>query len=90
MDGGVSLQSFVKARPHLLWYVKDFAELSVSSVVEHTLNYGTWHDVQELFTLLGTEEVAKVFAAGQREKRNNYRPAIANYFRLYFAEHATH
>jgi hypothetical protein len=31
-----------------------------------------------------------VFAAGQREKRNNYRPAIANYFRLYFAEHATH
>lgn len=83
------LQSFVEARPYLIWYVEDRGALSASSVVEHTLNYGTWQDVQELLSLLGKEEVARIFTEGQRHMRSNYRPEIANYFRLYFAKHVT-
>lgn len=88
MSQNARLNDFIKARPHLVWYVSDLEHLSESSIVEHTLNYGNWQDVNELFALLGVEEVADVFAAQQRGARNNYRPEIANYFQLYFSRYA--
>lgn len=84
------LHDFIKARPHLVWYVSDLEQLSESSIVEHTLNYGTWQDVRELIAILGMSEAARIFAAQQEGERTNYRPEIANYFQLYFSHHAAH
>lgn len=90
MSHNTDLNTFIKARPHLVWYVGDVSKLSEASIVENTLNYGTWQDVSELLALLGTEEVAKTFTRQAAQARNNYRPEIANYFQLYFSRYATH
>lgn len=87
----MNIHSFIKKRPYLIWYVNDYDALDAAAIVEATLNYGDWADVQELIDILGVCEVAKIF----REKsvpstigRSNYRPEVANYFRLYFAKYA--
>ena len=82
-----SLQSFVKKRPYLVWYVSSMAELSEGSIVEHVLNYGTWSDVQALLRILGKKQVSRDFFL-HMEKRNNYRPEIQHYFSPYFSGHA--
>lgn len=89
MEHNASLRTFIEERPHLVWYVGDVSRLSVSSVVENTLNYGTWQDVQALIALLGRDETAQVFASHQERMRSNYRPEIAHYFQLYFS-HVAH
>ena len=47
------LGKFMKARKHLVWYVKNPENLNVESIVEHTLNYGVWDDVQKLIKISG-------------------------------------
>lgn len=89
MSQNAALNSFVKSRPYLVWYVKDIEQLSESSIVEHTLNYGNWRDVQELVALLGREKTAEIYSSQRKGKRNNYRPTISHYFDLYFSRHAT-
>lgn len=84
------LNDFIQARPHLVWYVNRLDQLSVASIVENTLNYGTWQDVRELIRLLGIREVASIFTYQTRQGRNNYRKEIANYFQLYFNHYASH
>lgn len=86
-----AIHNFIKKRPHLIWYTKNYEGLSAESVVEATLNYGNWDDVQKLIKILGLKKTAKIF----REKsklskmdRQNYRPEIINYFNLYFNEYA--
>lgn len=83
-----NLKEFVRARPHLVWYVAPSASLTEESVVEHVLNYGTWKDVQEVITLLGKDRVAQIFRSHETAKRNNYRPEIRNFFSLYFSRYA--
>ena len=90
MSRNTHLNAFIKARPHLVWYVSDVEHLSESSIVENTLNYGNWQDVQELIALLGIDETAKIFSPQQQGMRNNYRPDIKNYFQLYFSRYAAH
>ena len=84
------LANFVKKRPHLIWYVKDYAALDAAAIVEATLNYGNWDDVQTLIKILGMKKTAAIF----REKsklskmgRQNYEPKIKNYFNLYFKKY---
>ncbi|MGB3072718.1 MAG: hypothetical protein WBB68_00430 [Candidatus Moraniibacteriota bacterium] len=88
MSDNAALNQFIQARPHLVWHMRDLEQLSASSIVEHTLNYGTWQDVQDLFALIGLDATAKVFFDQQEKPRSNYRPEIANYFRLYFSRYA--
>ncbi|TXI33796.1 MAG: hypothetical protein E6Q53_02365 [Candidatus Moraniibacteriota bacterium] len=90
MSQDTQLSRFIQARPHLVWYVRDLVGLSEDSIVENTLNYGTWQDVQELIVLLGRERVERIFTKQCQGARSNYRPAIANYFHLYFSQYATH
>lgn len=90
MKHNPKLDAFIQARPHLVWYVSDLDQLSESSIVENTLNYGTWQDVQNLVALLGITEVASIFMSHMKQTRNNYRKEIANYFQLYFARYASH
>ena len=81
-------QEFIKQRPYLVWYVKDFNKLDNESIVEHTLNYGTWDDVRELFSILSVKEVAAILREQISRERVNYDPKIMNYFKLYFPRYA--
>jgi hypothetical protein len=83
-----TLQEFIKQRPYLVWYAKDLDKLNDESIVEHTLNYGNWADVQEMMKILGVKKTAEIFNAQTRQKRVNYDAKIMNYFKLYFSRYA--
>jgi len=84
-----ALGAFMRDRQYLVWYVKDPAMLSADSVVEHTLNYGEWSDVQELIHILGVDAVARIFRSHMQSerKKGNYHPEVRRYFDLYFSKH---
>ena len=82
------IQEFIKQRPYLIWYVKDFDKLNDESIVEHTLNYGNWDDVREMIKILGIKKTAIIFKKESSQKRCNLRPEIKNYFQLYFRKYA--
>lgn len=84
----MTIHQFIKKRPYLIWYVKDFDRLSEESIVEHVLNYGDWDDVQGMIKILGMKKIAKIFRIESEQPRNNYRQEIKNYFRLYFNKYA--
>ncbi|MBI2439471.1 MAG: hypothetical protein HYV45_02635 [Candidatus Moranbacteria bacterium] len=83
------LHQFIQSRSHLVWYAGNLEHLSEDSIVEHTLNYGTWKDVQELIHILGVKRVALDFHQKASLPRTNYRPEIKNFFQLYFDHHAS-
>lgn len=87
------IQRFIKARPHLIWYVsrKNLGKLSDASIVEHVLNYGNWDDVQKMIKILGLKKTARIFwekSKPSKVGRQNYRPEIKYYFNLYFGRYA--
>jgi len=84
-----ALFDFISARKHLIWYVKDLSGLNPESVVEHTLNYGNWADVQELIRVMGIDEVARIFRKQMvtGRQKGNYRKQSQHYFNLYFDRH---
>lgn len=86
----MTIATFIKSKPYLLWYVKDKSKVSPEAVVEAVLNYGDWPDVQKLIKILGIKKVAKIFNQQQHlsSGRTNYRPEVANYFNLYFKKYA--
>ncbi len=79
---------FVRKRKHLFWSTKNYDGLSNGAVVEGVLNYGDMNDVRELISLLGMQEVAKIFHENTNRPRVNYRPEVVNYFKLYFQKYA--
>lgn len=79
------LTNFIKSRPYLIWYVKNYKKLSTESIVEHTLNYGDWDDVQKLLKILGVKKTSAIFYKQVNRPRINYSPEVVNYFKLYFA-----
>lgn len=83
-----TLREFIKQRARLVWYVRDPSELNDESIVEHTLNYGDWNDVQELLKIIGINKAAAIFNKQISQKRINYDAKIVNYFKLYFAKYA--
>lgn len=84
----MTIQEFIKRRPHLIWYVKNYDALDEASIVEHTLNYGDWDDVQKMLKILGMKKTAKIFREYAFRKRTNYYPDIRHYFNLYFNKYA--
>lgn len=85
-----AIHDFIVARKHLIWYVKDHRELSEESIVEATLNYGDWDDVQEIIRIMGMERVAEIFRKQVNRPRKNYRSEVSHYFNLYFDKYAAH
>lgn len=78
---------FIKKRPHLIWYVKNYDKLNDESIVEHTLNYGDWDDFEKLVKILGIKKIARIFRRNSKPMkfgRQNYRARTKNYFSLYF------
>jgi hypothetical protein len=84
----MTIHEFIKKRPYLIWYVKDLDNLSEESIVEHTLNYGDWKDVQGMIKILGMKKTAEIFRKKSVVPRSNYDPKVKNYFRLYFNKYA--
>ena len=84
----MSLKTFIKKRPHLVWHVKDLDNLSQESVVENVLNYGDFDDIKKMFKIIGLKNTANIFKQQIKQLRNNYDPKIAHYFKLYFQKHA--
>lgn len=83
-----AIHDFIVARKHLVWYVKDHRALNEEAIVEATLNYGNWDDVQEMIRILGMEKVAQIFRKQVSRPRKNYRPEVSHYFSLYFNKYA--
>jgi hypothetical protein len=71
----------------LFWYFNksNLHTISDAVIVEFILNYGTLDAVKELFTVLGTDAVAKEFNSGIQKSRNNYFPQVQHFFNLYFS-----
>lgn len=84
----MDIHDFIVQRKHLAWYVKNLRELSNEAIIEATLNFGNWNDVQEMIKILGIKKVAEIFNRETAGKRSNYRPEVSHYFKLYFAKHA--
>lgn len=82
------LKNFITKRKHLIWYVDYSKEIPVEMIVEHTLNYGTWEDVQELIRIIGLEKTAEIFRKQTNQRRINYDDKTKNYFALYFNKYA--
>jgi len=84
----MEIRNFAKKKWHLFWYINNFNNLSEEAIVEAVLNWGNWEDTQELIKILGIKKTALIFKKKSDEKRNNYRPEIKNYFKLYFRKYA--
>ena len=80
----MTVNSIIKNKPYLAWYVKDPENLSEESVLEHVLNYGNWDDVQQFIKIAGRNHTANLFNQTLARKRSNYSPAIKSYFDRYF------
>ena len=86
----MTIHDFIKKRKYLIWYVRDYDKLNADSIVEATLNYGDWDDVQTLIKIMGIKEMAKIFRkqTDRKKMRCNYDKKIINYFDLYFNKYA--
>lgn len=82
------LKKFLEQRKELFWSVEDPTVLSLEAVVEGILNYGKFDDCKRLIEILGREKVSEIFLKQTGRKAGNYRPAIHNYFTLYFKQNA--
>ncbi|PIP14601.1 hypothetical protein COY88_02290 [Candidatus Roizmanbacteria bacterium CG_4_10_14_0_8_um_filter_35_28] len=80
----MTVNSIIKKKPYLAWYIKDPEKLSEKSVLEHILNYGNWDDVQQFIKIKGKDKTTEVFKKTIANKRTNYSPVIQSYFSRYF------
>ena len=84
----MTINNFIKKRPYLIWYTRNFDNLSADSIIEAVLNYGSWDDFEKMVKILGMKKTASIFRKRSKQKRCNYRPEIKNYFQLYFQKYA--
>jgi hypothetical protein len=84
----MTLQTFITHHPSFVWWTQNSTALSDASIIEATLNYGTWDDVQEMIRIAGIRPVARVFRAQSARARSNYHPKTKHFFALYFDAHA--
>jgi hypothetical protein len=87
----MTITDFIKERKYLIWWVKDYDRLNAESIVEATLNYGDWDDVQTLIKILGIKKVAQIFREKSQPSamgRQNYSIKTKHYFTLYFDKYA--
>lgn len=85
----MTINDFIRKRPYLVWYTKNYENLSKEAIVESVLNYGDFDDVKKMISILGLKRTASIFKkqiTGRR--RINYDPKTMNYFKLYFKKYA--
>lgn len=82
------LNKFIKKRPYLIWYTKNYNNLSQEAIIEAVLNYGNFDDFKKILKILGIKKTARIFKKEANKKRSNLRPEVKNYFKLYFKKYA--
>lgn len=82
------VREFIKNKPYLVWYTKNYDGLSEKSIVENVLNYGDWDDYTFIEKSLGIKQVSSLFDNLKTQKRTNLRPQTINYFSNYFNKYA--
>jgi len=82
------IREFIKNKPYILWYSKNYDGLSRESILESILNYGNWNDYLFIENVLGIKKVNSVFSHLKSQKRINLRPQTINYFSNYFQKYA--
>ena len=83
----MTIHDFIKKRPYLIWYTKNYDKLSPEAIVEAVLNYGDWDDVKEMLKILGVKKTASIFYKQMGQRRCNYHKKSKNYFNLYFKQY---
>ena len=84
----MTIIDFIKKRPYLVWYTKNYDNLSEEAIVEAVLNYGNFDDIKKMVKIMGIKKVAAIFRKKSKQRRCNYRPEIKNYFHFYFNKYA--
>lgn len=84
----MTINEFIKKRTYLIWYTKNFDNLSKEAIVEAVLNYGDFDDVKKMISILGMRKTADIFRKKSKQKRCNYDSKVKNYFQLYFKKYA--
>ena len=84
----MTIIDFIKKRPYLVWYTKNYDNLSEEAIVEAVLNYGNFNDIKKMVKIMGIKKVAAIFRKKSKQRRCNYRPEIKNYFHFYFNKYA--
>ncbi len=84
----MKVETFIKQRPHLFWYIGDLDKISDDFILEQVLNFGDFDDVKLLLKIIGIKKASVIFDKQIRKKRCNYKPEVKNYFKLYFNEYA--
>ena len=84
----VSAQNLIRQNPPLIWYTKSYDQLSIESIAEAIINYGTWKEFLQLKEILGVQNLAQIFLKLDNMPRNNLLPIYRNYFRHYFRQYA--
>jgi len=87
------VKEYIEQRNDLFWYspAPKCENVKSEQLVETILNYGSWQDVQELFSVFGIKEVAKIFFSSINQsarRKSNYFEPVVNYFTLYFNRYA--
>ena len=81
------IKRFIDKNSTLFWSVRQDKkkDISTEQLVETILNYGDECDVKELFSLIGKDEVSKIFFRQTKNRtRHNYFPRTKHFFTLYF------
>lgn len=81
-------QDFIKKHPDFIWWTTNYESLDEGAIVEATLNFGDWADVQELVAIIGMERIARIFRTQAFRARSNYHPKTKHFFTIYFDTYA--
>ncbi len=86
-----TINDFIREHKYLIWWTKNWDGLNKESIVEATLNYGNWDDVQEVISILGMKKTAEIFvktSTPDKFGRINYHAKTKHFFNLYFNKYA--
>ena len=81
-------RKLIEKKPYLIWYSKNYQNLSQESIFEAIINYGDWEDFIKLQKLFGIKTSYLLFKKAVSKKRSNIRPETKNYFEKYFSKYA--
>lgn len=84
------LKAFIRSKNNLFWYTPDKKkeEISPELLVESVLNFGSLDEIRSLISLMGRDEVSRIFLGCTGRKKMNYYPEIYNFFSLVFSKYA--
>lgn len=84
----MSIEQFVQKNKRFWWYVKKPDQLDKKAIVEGAIKYGDMKEIKQLMNILGSKNVAKIFAGQISQRRLNYDDRTVNYFKQYFKKYA--